>query len=220
MMDPAGPNPLMMSRYDPTTGRQNIRFMYRASDDLQCSLNAAYMNADQPQPGCHLDTEYHGSDYILGGKVGIALDMFTVNYTQTVWRNFVAGFELFNLVTPQKKCAMSYTAKYTNPKASFYGHYVCQQDMLTLGMTIPGNKNITFSTQLDYSTTTGDTEMLVGMQVRFMKARFNSYINGHGKMVSHLMHAVNPITKIAFTGEMDFVKQDQKLGITLNLGAS
>jgi len=62
-----------------------------------------------------------------------------------------------------RKCDLSLAGKYISPKATFYGHYMAMQDMLTFGMTIPGNKNITFSTQLDYQTVTGDTELLVGM---------------------------------------------------------
>ena len=81
MMDLESPNPLMMSRYDPTTGRQDIRFMCRPYNNFDARLNAHYLTADPKDSQVHLETEYQGDDYILGGKMGLGLDMVSFNYT-------------------------------------------------------------------------------------------------------------------------------------------
>jgi hypothetical protein len=67
------------------------------------------------------------------------------------------------MIKPRKICGMSYGLKYATPKATFFGQYVNFQEQLTLGAMIPGNNYITFSTQLDYSTMSGDTDLMVGM---------------------------------------------------------
>jgi hypothetical protein len=89
--------------------------------------------------------------------------MLAVNYTHSITKNFVAGFELMNMVKPRKICDMSYGFKYQLPKATLFGQFISFQEMLTIGTVIPGNKHITFSTSLDYNKMSGDTDMNIGM---------------------------------------------------------
>jgi hypothetical protein len=56
------------------------------------------------------------------------------------------------------------------------------------------------------------------MVVRFVKAKFTSCLTGSGKLSAHLAHAINPFAKFNLNAECDLVKQDQKFGISLNLG--
>jgi hypothetical protein len=44
--DPAGPNPLLMSRYDPSSGMQQIRFIYKALEHFETRLSAHYLTND------------------------------------------------------------------------------------------------------------------------------------------------------------------------------
>mmetsp|Transcript_11978 Transcript_11978/g.22917 ORF Transcript_11978/g.22917 Transcript_11978/m.22917 type:complete len:345 (+) Transcript_11978:248-1282(+) len=212
------PNPLMMARYSPSTGRQDIKLICRPHNDLEVKLSANYMSADPRESQVTAEAEYLGADYVAGLKSSIALDFFSYHYSQTVTDRLVLGFELMNMTKPRTICSLSYGGKYTTGINSYFAQYLAFQDSLTVGATMKANPNIQFGTQLDFNFTTGDNELTTSMVVRFTKAKFTGALTGSGKLSAHLQHALNPFAKFSLNAEADLVKQDQKFGISLNIG--
>lgn len=153
------PNPLMMARYSPSNGRQDLKLICRPQNDLECKLSANYMSSDPKESQVTVETEYLGSDFVAGFKSSIALDFFSYNYCQTITDKLMLGFELMNMTKPRTICSLSYGGKYTSGINSYFAQYLAFQDALTLGATMRANPNITFGSQLDFNFTTGDNEL-------------------------------------------------------------
>ena len=66
-----------------------------------------------------------------------------------------------------------------------------------IGAVIQGNPNINFTTELSSNLTNGKFDMTAGMSVRFQKAKFNARITSEGKLLSSLMHAINPFMRFS-----------------------
>ena len=97
---------------------------------------------------------------------------------------------------------------------------MAMQEMLTLGTVIKGNPNISFSTECSLNMMTGKADFSGGMSVRFQKAKFNLQLAGNGYLSASLQHAINPFARVSLMTGVDFVKQEQKFGMAVNLGAS
>lgn len=64
------------------------------------------------------DLDIEGNDYYHNIKYGSGI--FSLNMMQTIGNNFVAGFELFNII-PRRMSLLSYGARYTSQRNKFYG---------------------------------------------------------------------------------------------------
>lgn len=214
------PNPFMMARLSPSTGRQDIKFIYKpfGIENLEFKFSGNYMSFEPRESHVQLEAEYTGRDYIAGVKWGVGLEFVALSYIQSLTKNLVAGFEIMNMRRPRSMVNMSGGAKYSFGSTSLYMQHFAPSALTQLGAVIKGNSNITFSTELNYNGMEGSLEFLGGVSVRFMKAKLNAQFSGSGRLVSCLHHAINPFAKLTLTGEADFAKQEQKFGISLSIG--
>jgi hypothetical protein len=153
------PNPLLMARYSPSTGRQDLKLIARPSEDWECKLSANFMSSDPKESQVTAEAEYLGSDFVVGARSSIALDFFSYNYSQSVTDKLILGFELMNMTRPRTVCSLSYGGKYTTGLNSYFAQYIAFQDALTVGATMKANPNITFATQMDFNFTSGENEL-------------------------------------------------------------
>lgn len=216
--DFVSPNPFMMARWAPGSGRQDIRYIYKWHEDLEMKLVAQYMSFDPRESHVQLEADHLGDDYVAGVKAGISLENISFHYMQSLTKDLQLGFELMGMRKPRAMVDMSYGGKYTMGVSSFYMQYLAQAKMFQLGAVIKGNPNITYSTELTYSGMNQNLEFVGGMSVRFTKAKFNTQITGSGKLMAGLTHVINPFLRFSLHADADLVKQEQKFGIGIQLG--
>ena len=212
------PDPVMVSRFSVTQGRQDVKVVSHPTENLEMRLSANYMSSNVLQSQMTVEADYSGEDYVAGGKVGVNLDLFSYYYMQSVTSNLVLGFELMNMVRQQEMLGLSYGLKYSLGENNLYMQYLTYARSLTVGTLIKGNKNINFFTEFNYNTMTGESEFMSGLSIRFTRARMQAIATGAGKITAMLQHSVNMFVKIGLQAEVDLVNQDQKFGIALNLG--
>lgn len=218
--DMSPPNPLMMSRYSPALGRQDVKFICHPSEDLELRLSGNYMSTEPKESQVQVEADYQGNDFVTGAKVGVGLEFLSYHYTQSLTRNLALGFEVMKMVRPQPMVGLSLGGRYLWGDHQFFLQYLVYSKGVTLGTLLKGNKNIVFSTELTYNTMTGESDFNAGVTVRFLKARFQALVSGSAKLTAQVQHAINPFAKLSISAEADLVKQDQKFGIGVNFGGS
>ena len=218
--DFASPSPFLMARFSPSQGRQDIKTIYKVNENIESRLSANYMSFEPRESQVMLEADYLGNDFVAGMKVSAGLEMLFLNYMQSLTKNLVFGFEIMNMRKPRQIVDMSYGGKYILGDTTMFAQYMAAQKLIHLGATIKGNPNITYSTELVYNGQSRDLQFVGGVCVRFMRARFLAQITGTGTVSSYLQHYINPFFKMGLHAETDFFKQEQKFGISINLGAT
>ena len=97
--DMVSPNPFLMARFVPAEGRQDIKFIYKLSDDLDVKLTGNFMSYETKDSHVQLESEYRGSDFVAGAKAGLGMEFVAVNYIQSITQSLVTGLEMFVMVT-------------------------------------------------------------------------------------------------------------------------
>ena len=219
-MDMSPPNPLMMSRFTPSLGRQDVKLICHPSEDVELRLSGNYMSTEPRESQVQVEADYQGTDFVSGAKVGVGLEFLSYHYTQSLTRNLALGFEVMKMVKPQPMVGLSLGGRYLWGDHQLFMQYLVYSKGFTLGTLLKGNKNIVFSTEFTYNTMTGETDFNAGVTVRFLKARFQALVSGSAKLTAQVQHAINPFAKLSLNAEADLIKQDQKFGIAVNFGGS
>lgn len=214
------PNPLMMSRYSPTAGRQDVKFICHPNDDVELRLSGNYMSTEPRESQVQVEADYQGEDFVAGGKVGVGMEFMSYHYTQSLTRNLALGFEVMKMTRPQPMVGLSLGGRYNWRDHQFFLQYLVYSKGVTMGTLLRGNKNIVFSTEMTYNTMTGETDFNAGVNVRFLKARFQALVSGSAKLSAAVQHVINPFARMSLNAEADLIKQDQKFGIAVNFGGS
>ena len=218
--DMTPPNPLMMSRYCPTLGRQDVKLICHPTEEVELRLSGNYMSTEPRESQVQVEADYQGEDFVAGGKVGVGLEFFSYHYTQSLTQNLALGFEVMKMARPQPMVGLSLGGRYHWGDHQLFAQYLVYSKGVTLGTLIRGNKNIVFSTELTYNTMTGESDFNAGVTVRFLKARFQAMMSSSAKLTALVQHAINPFAKLSLNAEADLIKQDQKFGIAVNFGGS
>ena len=218
--DMSPPNPLMMSRYSPALGRQDVKLICHPSDAVEMRLSGNYMSTEPRESQVQVEADYQGEDFVAGAKVGVGMEFLSYHYSQSLTRNLALGFELVKMARPQPMVGLSLGSRYIWGEHQAFLQYLVYSKGITLGALLKGNKNIVFSTEFTYNTMTGESDFNAGVSVRFLKARFQALISGSAKLTAQVQHAINPFAKLSINAEADLIKQDQKFGIAVNFGGS
>jgi len=100
---------------------------------------------------------------------------------QSIGNNFVAGFELFNILQ-RKMSLLSYGMRYQHKKNRFYAQYVAQADLLTLAYALQVQKRGQLISEFNYTGQSGETTSTIGFRQRFTQSEIISTINTKGKI--------------------------------------
>lgn len=217
--DFVSPSPFLMARVTPGLGKQDLKLVYKINDKIEGRLSANYLSRDPRESHVQLEVDYNGHDFVTGAKFGAAGEFLSLSYMQSLTKSLIGGLELTGLRKPRQLVGLSGGLKYNYGLATFYGQYLQMQDMFHIGACIKGNPNVTFSTELVYSGMSKEMEFALGTSIRFQRAKFNAQISASGKLVTSLMHAINPFLKVSMHSEVDFFKQEQKFGLGIMLGS-
>ncbi|CAG9330576.1 unnamed protein product [Blepharisma stoltei] len=216
--DMVTPNPVMVAKVSPGTGRQDIRFITKGNYDMEYRLQAQYASSNINESQVLLEAEKQGEDYVAGVKLGIKGDQFSYNYMQSLHKNLQLGFEVSTMTKPRQSIDFSYGGKFTWGPASYYFQHYAPFQSSNFGAVIKASPNVTYTTEISNMNMERKYEFSGGIGVRFSRAKLNAQITGSGKLSMSITQVINPILRVSFSADADLAKNDQKFGMGVTIG--
>ncbi|CAG9314232.1 unnamed protein product [Blepharisma stoltei] len=217
--DYISPSPFLMARVTPGSGKQDIKAIFKGENDMEYRLTANYMPEYQKDGQVMLEVDKSGEDYVAGFKFGIAGELFSYHYTQSLTKNLVAGIDVMSMLKPRSVVLFSYGGKYTFGSTSYYFQHFAPAGIYQFGALIKSTNNITYTTELNYSKMGQENfEFVGGISIRFSRAKMNAQFKSSGVVSAVLTQVINPIIRISLHSEMDLAKGGQKFGIGVAVG--